>query len=368
VSKRGTKGVGARAGPAFSPTRGAKVARRAGFGRARFVHDRPAMKTTATLSFIALTALVTSTVAHAQAEGYYPEEIRADPYGSYGEQQAQSQPQPYDGADPRVAQQVSDDSVADGYDDGYDPEAYQQFEEPLAQAGAWTDDASYGRIWIPSPMVVGENFTPYYTAGHWVLSEYGWTWVSDWGWGWAPFHYGRWVVVAGRGWAWVPGRVWGPAWVAWRSGDGYVGWAPLPPRGVRIAAYGSGVSSPWRFTVAGNLGAPRPICVPRNQVPAVFARTAVLASNRIVTRGTWQTRINAGPVNVARATPVRLAIVSPHAGPRYAIAPRPMPHAKPASPPRFQPAPEPRPEPRFRPAPPSQRRPEMPIPAFRRWR
>ncbi len=28
---------------------------------------------------------------------------------------------------------------------------------------------------------------------------------------------------------WVPGRVWGPAWVAWRSGGGYYGWAPLGP-------------------------------------------------------------------------------------------------------------------------------------------
>ena len=24
-------------------------------------------------------------------------------------------------------------------------------------------------------------------------------------------------------------RRWGPAWVAWRSSDDYIGWAPLPP-------------------------------------------------------------------------------------------------------------------------------------------
>jgi hypothetical protein len=29
---------------------------------------------------------------------------------------------------------------------------------------------------------------------------------------------------------WVPGRDWGPAWVSWRTGGDYVGWAPLPPR------------------------------------------------------------------------------------------------------------------------------------------
>jgi hypothetical protein len=28
----------------------------------------------------------------------------------------------------------------------------------------------------------------------------------------------------------VPGREWGPAWVSWRTGGDYVGWAPLPPR------------------------------------------------------------------------------------------------------------------------------------------
>ncbi len=311
----------------------------------------------AALSFSALAALFTSTVAHAQSEAYYPDEIQADPYGNTGD---------YDGNYQQTAQEVSDDGVADGYDDGYDPEAYEQFQEPLERYGTWTDDASYGRIWVPSPVVVGYDFTPYYTGGHWILSEYGWTWVSDWGWGWAPFHYGRWVVIAGGSWAWIPGRVWGPAWVAWRSGGGYVGWAPLPPRGVRIAGYGLGsAASPWRFTVAGNLGAPRPICVPHRQVPTVFARTAVLANNRVVTHGTWKARINAGPVQVAHAAPVRLSVVSPHAAPRYAIAPRapaprPMPpHAQPTSrptpPPYAQPMPRPMP-PHGQPAP----RPMMP--------
>jgi hypothetical protein len=32
------------------------------------------------------------------------------------------------------------------------------------------------------------------------------------------------------GWIWVPGDEWAPAWVSWHYGDGYVGWAPLPPR------------------------------------------------------------------------------------------------------------------------------------------
>src|SRR5207248_3283991 len=32
-------------------------------------------------------------------------------------------------------------------------------------------------------------------------------------------------------WCWVPGYEWGPAWVSWRTGGNYVGWAPPPPEG-----------------------------------------------------------------------------------------------------------------------------------------
>jgi hypothetical protein len=53
--------------------------------------------------------------------------------------------------------------------------------------------------------------------------------MGDEPWAWATFHYGRWYYDTGLGWAWVPGAVWAPAWVAWRDGGGYLGWAPLPP-------------------------------------------------------------------------------------------------------------------------------------------
>jgi len=45
------------------------------------------------------------------------------------------------------------------------------------------------------------------------------------------FTYGRWALSPVFGWVWVPGDVWGPAWVDWFSGDGFVGWAPLSPFG-----------------------------------------------------------------------------------------------------------------------------------------
>jgi hypothetical protein len=100
------------------------------------------------------------------------------------------------------------------------------FEEELAPHGRWVDTSEYGRVWIPN---VDENFRPYATNGRWVVTSYGNTWVSDYEWGWAAFHYGRWYRDSTWGWVWVPGRVWGPAWVAWRSGGGYYGWAPLGP-------------------------------------------------------------------------------------------------------------------------------------------
>ena len=116
-----------------------------------------------------------------------------------------------------------DDDVAQSYDDGYDPRAYEQFHDTLAPYGMWVDDPAYGQVWVPSPSVVGDDFSPYATNGDWTDSEYGWTWVSGWTWGWAPFHYGRWTTIANRGWAWVPGTIWGPSWVSWRVGAGCVG-------------------------------------------------------------------------------------------------------------------------------------------------
>lgn len=100
------------------------------------------------------------------------------------------------------------------------------FYDALAPFGEWVWVEAYGWLWVPR--VVPVAWHPY-TYGYWVYTTYGWTWVSDWEWGWAPFHYGRWLRHAHHGWAWVPGYVWAPAWVSWRFGDGWVGWAPLPP-------------------------------------------------------------------------------------------------------------------------------------------
>ena len=98
------------------------------------------------------------------------------------------------------------------------------FHEHLSPYGRWVVRDGYGEVWVP---YVAAGWRPY-TTGHWIYTDQGWAWIADESWGWAPFHYGRWFYADG-GWAWVPGTVWAPAWVAWRNGGGYVGWAALPP-------------------------------------------------------------------------------------------------------------------------------------------
>jgi hypothetical protein len=103
------------------------------------------------------------------------------------------------------------------------------FYDNLNDGGNWIEVRDYGYCWQPSVAVSNSNWRPY-ADGYWAYTDVGWTWISYEDFGWATYHYGRWIRLRGRGWAWVPGREWGPAWVSWRTGGDYVGWAPLPPR------------------------------------------------------------------------------------------------------------------------------------------
>jgi hypothetical protein len=125
-------------------------------------------------------------------------------------------------------------------------QAAAYFYDALTPYGRWIDVPDYGPCWQPynSP----PDWRPY-TDGHWAYTDdYGWLWVSAEPFGWCCFHYGRWAFVAGFGWCWVPGTMWGPAWVVWRYGDGYVGWAPLPPAppGVAVAVVITDLP-PWSY-------------------------------------------------------------------------------------------------------------------------
>lgn len=131
----------------------------------------------------------------------------------------------------------------------------QSFYDELSPYGTWIQDPQYGYVWRPD--VDQEEFRPYYSNGRWAMTEYGNTWVSDYDWGWAPFHYGRWIYNRYNQWVWLPDTVWGPAWVSWRSGGGYYGWAPLGPSisiGINIGRGGYRVPDMcWNFIPYNNI-------------------------------------------------------------------------------------------------------------------
>jgi hypothetical protein len=124
---------------------------------------------------------------------------------------------------------------------GNPPEDVNWFYSDLAPYGAWALLEGVGWCWQPSIVLIAHDWRPYCDGGHWICTDQGWYWQSEYSWGWAPFHYGRWYLHPRCGWVWQPDRKWGPAWVAWRAFGDYCGWAPLPPTAVFAANAG------WRF-------------------------------------------------------------------------------------------------------------------------
>ncbi len=106
--------------------------------------------------------------------------------------------------------------------------SYSTFYNRLEPLGVWRETSTYGYVWQPREAEQSRGWRPY-TNGRWVYTDAGWTWISEEPFGWATYHYGRWARLRNVGWVWVPGDEWAPAWVSWRKGNDYVGWAPLPP-------------------------------------------------------------------------------------------------------------------------------------------
>jgi len=126
---------------------------------------------------------------------------------------------------------------------------YRIFYDSLIDYGDWVLIEPYGYVFRPRV-----NFVAWqpYQDGFWAPTDvYGWTWISSEPFGWATYHYGNWLYDRYEGWVWIPGTDWGPAWVTWSASDDYVGWAPLPPRGV---PYSSIPSNAFRFVPVTQLG------------------------------------------------------------------------------------------------------------------
>jgi hypothetical protein len=132
---------------------------------------------------------------------------------------------PYNGDEPPAGPPNEETYQADPGDYSYEMDV-ADFYDHLSPYGVWIALQPYGYVW--QPRYVDYGWRPY-SYGRWLWTDYGWTWFAQEEWGWATFHYGRWGWDDALGWFWVPGTVWAPAWVSWRWGDLYIGWAPLPP-------------------------------------------------------------------------------------------------------------------------------------------
>ena len=161
----------------------------------------------------------------------------------------------------------------------------------LSPHGSWMASAEYGEVWQPD--VYDDDWNPYYD-GHWVYTDVGWTWVSDYSWGSIPYHYGTWVLDADFGWVWVPGYVWAPSWVVFRTGPDYIGWAPVAPE--FSVGFSIGYSRPYAgsfvFVSSHDFLAPRlrRCIIPRDRTTLIINRTRIVNSlvvenNIVVNRG-----------------------------------------------------------------------------------
>ena len=204
------------------------------------------------------------------------------------------------------------------------PADVSYFYNDLSPYGTWVSLEGYGWCWQPRTVVVSHSWRPYCDGGHWVYTDAGWFWQSDYSWGWAPFHYGRWYQHPRCGWVWTPDRVWGPAWVTWRSGGDACGWAPLPPHAdfdVRLGWRYNGLSVGASFDFGLGLGAFAFVgfgdfCshdlghrrLPPERVTTIYRQTTVINNyemhnNTIVHRGIPIERVTAASrVPVPRAT------------------------------------------------------------------
>jgi hypothetical protein len=196
--------------------------------------------------------------------------------------------------------------------------SFDLFYSTLGPHGSWGVSGQYGRVWRPAVEAPGWN--PY-SDGHWVYTDVGWTWVSDYEWGAIPYHYGTWVTDPDLGWVWVPGYIWAPSWVVFRTGPGYIGWAPVSPGfsvGVSVG-FGAPVAAGFTFVSCHDFLAPRigPRIVPYSKTRVIVNSTRIVnnlsvQNNVVVNRGPDVSvverasgrRIEAVPIErVSRAVP-----------------------------------------------------------------
>lgn len=126
------------------------------------------------------------------------------------------------------------------------------------------------------------------------MTGYGNTWVSDDPWGWAVYHYGRWTYNSYYGWVWVPGLEWAPAWVTWRYGGGFCGWAPMGP-GVAVGVATDVPATWWVFVSSQHLYQPNCFSYWRGvSYNPIYLRQTAMVGNYYVDNST-KVRYHFGP-------------------------------------------------------------------------
>jgi hypothetical protein len=191
------------------------------------------------------------------------------------------------------------------------------FRVALEPYGAWRHNRRFGDVWVPANR--SRDWRPY-TVGRWAYTDdYGWYWVTDdqeADWGWITYHYGRWYRDADDGWFWVPDDVWGPAWVDWRYGDQYVGWAPEPPDEAVVGVEDE--PAYWSFVTAGDLIAPSiaTVLLPFDRRTEFFRRTALVNRPVMMRRRDRRFAVDPG------IPPGNIAAIRGRALPTYQVRPR----------------------------------------------
>jgi hypothetical protein len=195
------------------------------------------------------------------------------------------------------------------------------FTDVLSSYGGWIDVPVFGHVWQPDAGIVGSDFRPYGSNGHWAYTSAGWTFVSGYDWGWATFHYGRWVWLSNYRWVWVPGSVWAPAWVDWRYSGTYVGWFPMAAPGY--------VTGPYDYERGWTIVSAQHLTSTSLMSHAVEARR-VSEIHATMTPVTVKGAFSAGPprATIAHAMGQKIPVTTLE---KVGALPRPVPAAKPGT-------------------------------------
>jgi hypothetical protein len=200
--------------------------------------------------------------------------------------------------------------------------SFDFFYSDLSPHGSWMVSGEYGRVW--QPRIYRSGWNPYHD-GHWVYTDCGWAWVSDYTWGDVAYHYGTWVMDPRFGWVWVPGYTWAPAWVTFRTGPDYIGWAPVAPQfavGFSSGGFSFGASIPnsaFVFVSTRDFASPRlrSYIVPESRRTTIINRTTIvnnltIQNNVVINRGPDLRTIERATRRTFRPQPIeRVARVAP---------------------------------------------------------